>query len=107
MNLRLLQTLSRLLYLVQFIKRWLTFLELNSEGLYQRSGKKKESRCLAFLFSTKSETRHFHFVDVQRRQRNVQKRVMHLQSCGSADENQLLFHRPCCRCCRRRRRRFF
>ena len=99
----LLQTLSRLLHLVQFIKCWLIFLELNSEGLYQRSGKKKESRCLVFAFSIKSEIRHFHFVDVQRRQRNVQKRVMHLQSCCSANENQLLFHRPCCRCCRRRR----
>ena len=99
----LLQTLSRLFHLVQFIKCWLIFLELNSEGPYRRSGKKKESRCLAFSFSTKSEMRHFHFVDVQRRQRNVQKRVMHLQSCCSANENQLLFHRPCCRCCRRRR----
>ena len=36
----LLQTLSRLLHLVQFIKCWLLFLELNSVGLYQRSGKK-------------------------------------------------------------------
>ena len=78
-------------------------MELNSEGLCRRSGKKKESRYLVFASSTKSEIRHFHFVDVQRRQRNVQKRVMHLQSCGSAKENQLLFRRPCCRCCRRRR----
>ena len=98
----LLQTLSRLLHLVQFIKCWLSFWR-NSEGLYQRSEKKKESRCLVFASSTKSEIRHFHSVDVQRRQRNVQKRVMHLQSCGSASENQLLFRRSCYRWCRRRR----
>ena len=96
-NWRLLQTLSRLLYLVQFIKCWLIFLELNSEGLYQRSGKKKESRCLVFSSSTKRGIRHFHFVDVQRRQRNVQKRVMHVQSCCFGDKTLLLFCRSRCR----------
>ena len=34
-----------------------------------------------FTFSTKREIRHFHVVVVQRRQRNVQKSVMHVQSC--------------------------
>ena len=34
-----------------------------------------------FLSSKKREIRHFHVVVVQRRQRNVQKSVMHVQSC--------------------------
>ena len=50
------------------------FLELNSKGLYQSSGKEKESCCLVFPSSTKREFRHFHVVVGQRRQRNVQKK---------------------------------
>ena len=34
-----------------------------------------------FTSSTKREIRHFHVVVVQRRQRNVQKSMMHVQSC--------------------------
>ena len=52
------------------------FLELNSKGLYQSSGKEKESCCLVFPSSTKREIRHFHVVVVQRRLRNVQKSVV-------------------------------
>ena len=96
----LLQTLSRLF---QFVKCWLIFLELNSKRLYQSSGKEKESCCLVFPSSTKREIRHFHVVVVQRRQRNVQKSVMHVQSCCFANLNLLLFCRSLCRCrCRRR-----
>ena len=68
------QTLSRLLHLVYFVKYWQMFLELNSKGLYQSSGKEKQSCCLAFPSSTKREFRHFHVVVVQRRLRNVQKK---------------------------------
>ena len=58
------------------------FWNLNSKRLYQTSGKDKESRWLVFTSWTKRETRHFHVVVVQRRQRNVQKSaVIHLQSC--------------------------
>ena len=49
--------------------------QLNSEGLYQSSGREKESCCLVFPSSTKREIRHFHVVAVQRRLRNVQKGV--------------------------------
>ena len=38
----LLQTLSRLFQLVQFVKCWPIFSELNSKRLYQSSGKEKE-----------------------------------------------------------------
>ena len=39
--------------------------------------KEKEGRCLAFSSSIKREIRQFHIVVVQRRQRNVQKSVIH------------------------------
>ena len=77
------------------------FLELNSERLHQSSGKEKESCCFVFLSSTKRGISHFHIVVVQRRQRNVQKSVMNVQSCCFANINLLLF---CRSCCRRRRR---
>ena len=37
-----LQTLSRLFHLVHFVKCWQMFLELNSKGVYQSSGKEKK-----------------------------------------------------------------
>ena len=93
----LLQTLSRLFHLVQFVKCWYILLELNSKRLYQSSGKEKQSRCLVFTSSTKREIRHFHVVVVQRRQRNVQKSVMHVQSLCFAYLHLLLFCRSRCR----------
>ena len=44
-----------------------------------------------FPSSTKREMRHFHVVVVQRRVRNVQKSVMHVQSRCFVNLNQLLF----------------
>ena len=44
-----------------------------------------------FTSLTKREIRHFHVVVVQRRQRNVLKRVMQEQSCGFSNLNLLLF----------------
>ena len=76
----LLQTLLCSFYLFQF-KCCKTFWQLKSNGLYQSSGKGKEN-CLAFTSSTKREIiRHFHFVVMQLRQRNVEKSVIHVQSC--------------------------
>ena len=54
--------------------------ELNSDGLYQSSGKETES-CLVFTSSTKREIKHFNVAVVQRRLGNVQKNVMHVKSC--------------------------
>ena len=54
-----------------------------------------------FPSSTKREIRRFHVVVVQRRLRNVQENVMHVQSCCFANVNILLF---CRSRCRRRRR---
>ena len=66
------------------------FLELNSKGLYLSSEKEKENRCLVFTSSIKRAVRKFHVVVVQRRQRNVQKSVMHVHSCCFANLNLLL-----------------
>ena len=84
---------THLFHLVQFVKYWQFILKLNSKRLYQSSGKGKETRCLVFTPSTKRETRHFHVVVGQRRQRNVQISVMHVQSCCFANINLLLFCR--------------
>ena len=67
------------------------FLELSSRGLYQSSGKEKESCSLVFPPSTNREIRHVHVVVVQRRQRNVQKSVMHVQSCCFAQQTFCFF----------------
>ena len=66
-------------------------LEFNSKGLHQSSGKEKESCCLLFPSSTKREIRQFHVVVVQRRQRNVQKGLMRVESCCFSCLNLLLF----------------
>ena len=44
-----------------------------------------------FTSSIKREIRTFHVLVVQRQERNVQKIVMHVQSCCFADLNLLLF----------------
>ena len=49
-----------------------------------------------FTSSTKREITHFHVVVVQQRQRNVQKRVVHVQSCCLPNLNLLLFCRSRC-----------
>ena len=62
--------------------------------------RKKISSSL-FTSSIKREIRHFLVVVVQWRQRNVQKSVMHVQSCCFANLNLLFFWSSRCR--RRRR----
>ena len=66
---------------------------------FQKSDSK--THCLKFTFYIKRENRKFHVVAVQRPEGNVQKSVMHAQSCCFVNPNLLLFCRfPC----RRRRR---
>ena len=69
-----------------------------------KAQEKKKKSMSSFTSAKKREIRHFHVVVVQRQQRNVQKSVMHLQSCWFANL-LLLFCRSRCRwrrCCRRR-----
>ena len=85
------QTFSRLFHLVQFVQCWQISLEFNSKALLQRTGKEKESRCLLFTSCLKHEIRHFHVVVVPWRQRNVQKSVLHVQSCCFANPKTYCF----------------
>ena len=62
--------------------------------------KKRKVVVRLFPRSTKREIRQFHVVVVQRRQRNVQKSVMHVKSCCFACLSLFLF---CCTRCHRRR----
>ena len=71
------------------------------QRLCRSSEKEGESRCLVFTSSTKREIRYFHVVVVQWRETNVQKNVMHVQSCWLANLKLLLI----CRSRWRRRRR--
>ena len=72
----LLQTLSRFFHLVQFDEYSLVY--------------EKERHCLTFTSSTKREIMHFHVV-VQRRQRNVQESLIHVQGCCIDNLNRLFF----------------
>ena len=82
----LLQTLSHVSHLVQFVKCWQIFLELNS---------KENERRLVFASSTKREIRHFHVVVkvVQRRQKKREARAK-LLFCKSKPITFLLFSLP-------------
>ena len=77
----LLQPLSRLFHLVQFVKCWQ--LELNSKRLYGSPGKEKESRRVVFTSTTKRKIRYFHFVVVQWRQCTKKRDTGELLFCQS------------------------
>ena len=66
---------------------------INPKGPYLSLKKEKENSCAVFTNSIKRarEIRKFHVVVVQRRQRNVQKSMMHVQSCCFAHINLLFF----------------
>ena len=81
----LLSTLLHLFQLVQFVKCWQIFLELNFKRLYWSSGKEKESCCPVFTSLTKQEIRHVHVVVVCSKGKEI--------SCGFANLNLLLFRR--------------
>ena len=93
---RLPQTLLRLFHLVQFVECWRIFLELNSKGLYESSGKEKESCCVVFPSSTKREIRKVHVIVVQQWLRNVEKSMIHMQRCCFSNLCTLLFCRRHC-----------
>ena len=54
--------------------------------------KRKKIPCRLFTSSIKGEIRHFHAVVVQWRQRNVQKSVLHVQSCCFANQTKIFLH---------------
>ena len=71
------------------------FSGLNPKGPYLSLEKEKKNWRVVVTYSIKraSEIRKFHVAVVQQRLRNVQKSVMHVQSCSFANLNLLLF---CC-----------
>ena len=71
----------RLFLPTYFVKCRRTLLKLNSKGSYTSSEREIKFRRCPFTFSIKHQIKHFHVVVVQKRQRNVQKSVMHVQSC--------------------------
>ena len=75
------------------------FSGLNPKGPYLRFGKKIHF-CVVFTDSINRarEIRKFHVAVRQQRLQNVQKGVMHVQSCSFANLNLLLFAVRLCRC---------
>ena len=74
------------------------------KGCIKFQEKKEKVVAFAFTSSTRREMRYFHVIIVQWRLRNVQKSVMHEQSCCFANLKLLLFCRSRCRRLRRRPR---
>ena len=81
----LLQTVSCLFQLVQFVKCWQIFLELNSKKTVSKFRKRK--RVAVLCSRPRQNVKLGTFTSVQQRQRTVLKRVMHAQSCCFANVN--------------------
>ena len=89
------KTTSPLFHLVHFINVSESFVELSSKSLYLTLEREKKRKLLSSVHVLlKRDIKKFHFVVVQRWQRNVQKSVMHVQSCCFA---VLFFWRSPCR----------
>ena len=69
------------------------FSGLNPKGPYLSLEKEKKNWRVVVTYSIKraSEIRKFHVAVVQQRLRNVQKSVMHVQSCSFANLNTVIF----------------
>ena len=71
------------------------FSRLNPKGPYLSLEKEKDNFCVVFTYSIRRacEIRKFHVAGEQRRQRNVQNSVTHVQICCFINKNLLLFCR--------------
>ena len=88
------QSSSRQFQLTYFVKCRRTLLELNSWKTISEFRMRKKISSRLFTSSIKREIRHFLVVVVQWRQRNVQKSMMHVQSCCFANLNYYFFEVP-------------
>ena len=68
-----------------FVKCRRTLLNLNSKEPYPSSEREIKFRRCLFTFSIKRENWHFHVVVPQKRQRNVQKSVLHVPNVTARD----------------------
>ena len=75
------QTFSRLSQFALLLKRRKFWLELKRGGRARVQTEMVEFIPLSFPYSSKLKVWSFHVVVVQAQQRNVQKSVMHVQSC--------------------------
>ena len=75
----------RLFQFAENVKYRQISLELIYWGPYSSLGGERKIHCRLFTSSIKCEIRHFHFAFVQWWQRNVQKSLMHVQSCCYAN----------------------
>ena len=91
----LFQTSSIPFNFISFGKCWRNFLRLNLKGPYLSVEKEKDNFCVVFTYSIKRacEIWNFHVAGVQRRQRNDQISMMHVQICCVVNKNLLLFCR--------------
>ena len=87
----LLQTLSRLFHLVYFVKCWQMFLELNSKGLYQSSGKEKKVVVLCSRPRQNVNSGTFTLQSGNDGKEMYKKSVMHVQSCCFANQTYCFF----------------
>ena len=90
------RTASNFIDLIQFHLIWqilAKFSRLESERTISEFRKRKRQLFVVFTYSIKwaSEIMKFRVAGVQRRQRNVQKSVMHVQICSFVNKNLLLF----------------
>ena len=71
------------------------FSGFNLKGPFLSLQKEKQNFCVVLTYPIKRarQIMKFHVAVVQRRLRNIQKRVMHVQSCYFANINLLLFYR--------------
>ena len=82
-------------YFVKCTRR--TLLKLNFKWPYSRSEREIKFRRCLFTSPLKREIRHFHVEVVQKQERNVQKNVMHVQSCCLLIKPFVFFSRSRCR----------
>ena len=87
----LLQTLSRLIPSCLVRQMLATSFGVEFSRTVSKFRKRIRSCCLEFPSSTKREIWHFNVVVVKRRIRNVQKSVMHVQSCGFCQSEPVAF----------------
>ena len=101
-SLRILLIFSRLSQFALLLEIMEFWLELKRGAVARVPTEMLEIIALPFRFSSKLNMWSFHVVVVKEQQRNVQKRVMHVQSCRFAHQTYCFFWRSCCR----RRRSF-
>ena len=80
--------LSQFAVLLEIMEFWL---ELKRGAVARVATEMLEIIALPFRFSSKLNMWSFHVVVVKEQQRNVQKRVMHVQSCCFAHQTYCFF----------------